>query len=241
MVLIRGKVSSRERDEEEPPIFLDGAELLDGVPASGRLAIQIELEFGEAPGGGSLRRGQARSWPPIPEWPRWKSWCRRGTDSGAPRLRSRTMRADPGPETLESLEKLFGTVPRKAGTHHRWKDRLRREPTWPFSMPNPWDGLLSGFASAPGRGAHPAHHFRIQRVREVSPWAVKPSRWSRKGSSEADAVLKKGTRPSPGSGNHPSSGAVSRSARRAIGWFWGAGVGGAGSTCFCSGARRWEG
>ena len=27
---------------------------------------------------------------------------------GAPRLRSRTMKADPGPETLSALEKLFG-------------------------------------------------------------------------------------------------------------------------------------
>jgi len=44
VVLVRGKVSSRERDEEDPPIFLDGAELLEEVPRSGVLAVEIELE-----------------------------------------------------------------------------------------------------------------------------------------------------------------------------------------------------
>jgi hypothetical protein len=31
-----------------------------------------------------------------------------GNGLGAPRLRSRTLRADPGPDTLRALEKLFG-------------------------------------------------------------------------------------------------------------------------------------
>ena len=44
VVLIQGKVSSRERDEEDPPVFLDGAELLEGLLGSGRLALKIDLE-----------------------------------------------------------------------------------------------------------------------------------------------------------------------------------------------------
>jgi hypothetical protein len=31
-----------------------------------------------------------------------------GNGLGAPRLRSRTLRVDPGPETIRELEKLFG-------------------------------------------------------------------------------------------------------------------------------------
>ena len=31
-----------------------------------------------------------------------------GNGLGTPRLRSRTMKADPGPDTLKALEKLFG-------------------------------------------------------------------------------------------------------------------------------------
>ena len=46
MVLISGKVSGRERDEEDPPIFLDEAVLLEGVPNSGQLALQIEWPIG---------------------------------------------------------------------------------------------------------------------------------------------------------------------------------------------------
>ena len=46
VVLLRGMVSSRERDEEDPPIFLDGVELLEALPATGRLAVQIDLERG---------------------------------------------------------------------------------------------------------------------------------------------------------------------------------------------------
>jgi DNA polymerase-3 subunit alpha len=107
VVLIRGKVSSRERDEEEPPIFLDGAELLEGVPASGRIAIQIELEFGEAPGKGAFEEAK-RVLAGHPGVAPVEVLVQTGNGFGAPRLRSRTMRADPGPETLRALEKLFG-------------------------------------------------------------------------------------------------------------------------------------
>src|SRR6185295_6253688 len=46
VVLIRGMVSNRERDEEDPPLFLDDVQLLEALAASRRLAVQIELEFG---------------------------------------------------------------------------------------------------------------------------------------------------------------------------------------------------
>ncbi len=107
VVLIRGKVSSRERDEEDPPIFLDGAEFLEGVPASGKLAIQIELEFGEPPKEGAFQEAKKilASHPGVAQV---EVLVQTGNGLGAPRLRSRSMKADPGPDTLKALEKLFG-------------------------------------------------------------------------------------------------------------------------------------
>ena len=107
VVLIRGKVSSRERDEEDPPLFLDGAEPLDAVPGSGILAIQIELEFGEPPNKGAFLEAK-KVLAAHPGIAPVELLVRTGNGLGAPRLRSRTLRADPGPETLRALEKLFG-------------------------------------------------------------------------------------------------------------------------------------
>jgi DNA polymerase-3 subunit alpha len=107
VVLIRGKVSSRERDEEDPPIFLDGAELLEGVPTSGKLVIQIELEFGEPPRAGAFEEAK-KILSAHPGAAPVELLVQTGNGIGSPRLRSRTMRADPGPDTLKALEKLFG-------------------------------------------------------------------------------------------------------------------------------------
>ncbi len=52
LVLLSGKVSNRERDEEAPPVFLDAAEALGDVADSGRVALQIRLDAnGALPGG----------------------------------------------------------------------------------------------------------------------------------------------------------------------------------------------
>ncbi|MFC1574880.1 DNA polymerase III subunit alpha [Gemmatimonadota bacterium] len=109
VVLVRGKVSARERDEEDPPIFLDGAELLEGVPASGRLAVQIELEFGGMPQEEAF--GEAKEFLAAhPGVAPVEVLVRTGNGLGAPRLRSKSLRVDPGPETLRELEKLFGAA-----------------------------------------------------------------------------------------------------------------------------------
>jgi DNA polymerase-3 subunit alpha len=108
VVLIRGAVSSRERDEEDPPIFLDGVEALDALPASGQLSLEIEM----APGGSlgdeifSAARAVLEAHPgsaPVE--------LTLGSDNGvkAPRFRSRSLRVDPLGETLPELRRLFGT------------------------------------------------------------------------------------------------------------------------------------
>ncbi len=104
VVLIRGLVSNRERDEDDPPVFLDGVEPLEALPASGRLAVQIELEFGaELPAEAFVRARTvlADHAGPAPVE------LALGNGEGA-RLRSRTLRADVTKGTLEELQAVFG-------------------------------------------------------------------------------------------------------------------------------------
>lgn len=107
VVLISGKISSRERDEEDPPIFLDAAESLDGLRKGNRLAIQILLDPGSELNG-ELFRGmkevlEAHSGPAAVE-------IQVGTSNGrpAPVFRSRSLRADPSRDTVEALASVVG-------------------------------------------------------------------------------------------------------------------------------------
>ena len=107
VVLLSGKVSGRERDEEDPPIFLDDALLLEGVPNSGQLALQIEFQVGAELDDNVFARAKevlvARPGTAPVE-------LRLGTDNGAgsPVFRSRTLKADPTHETIEALQEMFG-------------------------------------------------------------------------------------------------------------------------------------
>jgi DNA polymerase-3 subunit alpha len=105
VVEIVGRVSGRERDEEDPPIFLDSARLLEDVTPE--LAVQIELELGSDLGGETFEAAKKvmAAYPgPSPVW------IQVGADNGdrAPRLRSRSLRVNPTGEALGALEKLFG-------------------------------------------------------------------------------------------------------------------------------------
>jgi DNA polymerase III subunit alpha len=107
VVLVTGKVSSRERDEEDPPIFLDAARALDEVTGSGEIALQIELELGAAlseEAFAEARRVFAAHPGAAPVL------LQVGADNGdhAPRLRSRSLRVSPDGETVSALQKLFG-------------------------------------------------------------------------------------------------------------------------------------
>src|SRR5690606_30323858 len=42
-ILLRGSVSGRDRDEDAPPIFLDGAVPLASLRTNGSLALEVEL------------------------------------------------------------------------------------------------------------------------------------------------------------------------------------------------------
>ncbi|MCA9737543.1 MAG: DNA polymerase III subunit alpha, partial [Gemmatimonadetes bacterium] len=106
LVLISGKVSGRERDEEDPPVFLDSALLLDDLTDSERLAVQIELDFeaSRPPDIARVREVLARHPGKAPVE------FRVGQDNGrpAPRLRSRSLCVRPDIDTLNELRALLG-------------------------------------------------------------------------------------------------------------------------------------
>ncbi len=104
VVLIRGAVSNRERDEEDPPIFLDEVEPLEAVPASGRLAVQIELEFGADVAEDAFARARLV----LTEHPGPAPVELALGNGGGARFRSRSLRADVTNGTLEELQKVFG-------------------------------------------------------------------------------------------------------------------------------------
>lgn len=107
VVLLRGKVSDRERDEEDPPVFLDGAEPLKGVPGSGRIAVRIAVgwhgelpddAFGRAREVMVARAGEAPVEVAVGE----------GNGAALPRLRSRSLKVSPDRDTIRALEEVFG-------------------------------------------------------------------------------------------------------------------------------------
>jgi DNA polymerase-3 subunit alpha len=107
VVLVTGKVSSRERDEEDPPIFLDAARPLEDVAAAGELALKIELEHGSKVSEEAFSKARTvlEAHPGASQ-----VWLQLGEDNGerAQRLRSRSLSVTPDAEALEALQKLFG-------------------------------------------------------------------------------------------------------------------------------------
>ncbi len=106
-VLIRGQVSGRDRDEEDPPIFLDEAVPLASLRQAGDLGLEVRLRNGE----GSADRIEAatetfRSHPgPAPLYVVWDPPA---GDTGPTRLRSKSMNVDLSDEMLGELRELFG-------------------------------------------------------------------------------------------------------------------------------------
>jgi DNA polymerase-3 subunit alpha len=138
VVLVTGKVSGNERDEEDPPVFLDAARLLEDVTGAGELAIQIEIELDSEVTDEtfSAARSVLDAHPgasPV--------WLQLGQNNGEPvrRLRSRTLKATPDADTVEALQKLFGrgavrlvraVIPTvdtsEADRRQFWRDKAKR-------------------------------------------------------------------------------------------------------------------
>jgi DNA polymerase-3 subunit alpha len=107
VVLIKGAVSNRERDEEDPPVFLDDVVLLEELQYSGQLAVRIELDVGSTVPAEALASARSLMSAHPGAAPVEVTL---GADNGheAPRLRSRSLRVNPTRETIASLQELFG-------------------------------------------------------------------------------------------------------------------------------------
>ena len=108
VVLIRGKVSSNERDEEEPPVFLDEVRLLDEVTDGGELALQIDLDTDAEFTGDAFASARQVFIDHPGESPIWLQVGQENGD-GNQKLRSKTLKAKPDAETLEELQNIFGS------------------------------------------------------------------------------------------------------------------------------------
>ena len=107
VVLLRGKVSDRERDEEDPPVFLDAAEPLKQVSDSGRIAVRIRMKADSGLDAGAFRRARAAIEASSGSAP-IEVVVSEPNGAPAPRLRSRSLKVKPDRETIRALEGVFG-------------------------------------------------------------------------------------------------------------------------------------
>jgi DNA polymerase-3 subunit alpha len=107
-VLIRGAVSNRERDEEDPPIFLDSVVALATLREHGEIGVCLELgSDGAAPDSLAAARRVLAEHPGA--GPVTVVWCNDGGASPeAPRLRSRSLRVTPRDDLLNALRDTLG-------------------------------------------------------------------------------------------------------------------------------------
>jgi DNA polymerase III subunit alpha len=106
-VVIRGAVSSRDRDEEDPPIFLDAASALGDVRGSGEVGVCIEIAS-SGPEAKAIEDAKAVLARHDGQGPVFVLWRNGGAEEGAPRLKSRTLTVNPSPELLVELRDLLG-------------------------------------------------------------------------------------------------------------------------------------
>jgi DNA polymerase III subunit alpha len=105
-VVIRGKVSGRERDEDDPPVFLDEAWTLEEVARSGRVAVAVALADGNRLSGEAVsgaRRVMERHLGRAP----LELHLGNGGAAGV-RLRSRSLTLNPSPALVAELKQLLG-------------------------------------------------------------------------------------------------------------------------------------
>jgi DNA polymerase-3 subunit alpha len=107
-VLIRGAVSGRERDEEDPPIFLDSAVALADLRETGDVGVALELSPRDSDPSvvAAAKRIFERHPGPGPLYVVWRSGGQDGAADVA-RLRSK-LRVSPGDGLLRELRELLG-------------------------------------------------------------------------------------------------------------------------------------
>jgi DNA polymerase-3 subunit alpha len=108
-ILLRGAVSSRDRDEEDPPIFLDGAVRMAELRESGSVGVCVELGSDGADHDRIQRARECFDRYPGPG-PLEVVWRNGGTlaPGDEPRLRSRSVRVAPSEVLLTELRAVLG-------------------------------------------------------------------------------------------------------------------------------------
>jgi DNA polymerase-3 subunit alpha len=108
-ILLRGAVSSRDRDEEDPPIFLDGAVRMAELRESGSVGVCVELGSDGADHDRIQRARECFARYPGPG-PLEVVWQSGGTlaPGDEPRLRSRSVRVAPSEVLLTELRAVLG-------------------------------------------------------------------------------------------------------------------------------------
>ena len=106
-VVVRGAVSGRERDEEDPPMFLDGAVPLEKVRESGEVGLAIELGS-TGPDAAAVQQAKALLAAHPGEGPVFVTWKNGGGEERPPRLKSKTLKVAPGDDLLAALRERLG-------------------------------------------------------------------------------------------------------------------------------------
>ena len=114
-VLVRGSISDRDRDEDDPPIFLDSAVRLGSLRNSGQVGLEVRLSSrleGEMLGAAAaaFRRHPGSA----PVFVNWQSDTHDAMEGGrtngdnAARMRSKQFTVDLSDELMAELRQLFG-------------------------------------------------------------------------------------------------------------------------------------
>ncbi len=114
VVVVTGQVSGKERDEEDPPIFLDEAIPLAEVRSAGAIGLEIRLDRGEPVERIEAATAVLKSSPgEAPFYVTLENGesGQRGAGNGhaSKRFRSRSLKVQPSPDLVNELKELFGS------------------------------------------------------------------------------------------------------------------------------------
>jgi DNA polymerase-3 subunit alpha len=114
VVLVTGQVSGKERDEEDPPIFLDQALPLPEVRSAGAVGLEIRLDRGEPveriEAATAVLKGSPGDAPFYVTLVNGEGHGGAGGNGhrGPTRFRSRSLKVQPSPDLMNELKELFG-------------------------------------------------------------------------------------------------------------------------------------
>jgi DNA polymerase III subunit alpha len=108
-VLVRGQVSGRDRDEDDPPVFLDEAIPLALIRSAGSLGVEVRLSRGESAELIEAATAALRGSPGDSPLYVLVDGGGKDTRNGGDRFRSRSLRVAPTAELMNALKELFGS------------------------------------------------------------------------------------------------------------------------------------